>query len=446
MASRRILIVDDEPRIRSSLRGILMDEGYEIYMANDGLSALEKIQNEDPPDLILADIWMPRMDGLELLREIRSLDLDIPVIMISGHGTIETAVKAIKMGAFDFIEKPLTLEKTVLLIKHAMDQQRLQVENRNLRMRIDKKYRIIGCSKAMDELLKQIQIAAPSNGRVLIYGENGTGKELIAREIHEKSKRRDKPFVGINCAAIPEDLIESELFGHEKGAFTGATCKKQGKFELADGGTLFLDEVGDMSQKTQAKLLRVLEEGSLHRVGGIEGIKVDVRLIAASNKNLKAEIERGNFREDLYYRLNVIPIEVPGLKERKEDIPLLVEHFLEEFCAENGKKLKRITPEALDLLHGYDWPGNVRELKNLIERLVIMVQGGAITVMDLPISFHENNQPSLREAKQEFEKYFITRTLRASRGNISKSAKMLKIERSLLYQKLRLYSIKPKDA
>jgi len=383
---------------------------------------------------------------LELLREIRSLDLDIPVIMISGHGTIETAVKAIKMGAFDFIEKPLTLEKTVLLIKHAMDQQRLQVENRNLRMRIDRKYKIIGCSKAMDELLKQIQIAAPSNGRVLIYGENGTGKELIAREIHEKSKRRDKPFVGINCAAIPEDLIESELFGHEKGAFTGATCKKQGKFELADGGTLFLDEVGDMSQKTQAKLLRVLEEGLLHRVGGIEGIKVDVRLIAASNKNLKAEIERGNFREDLYYRLNVIPIEVPGLKERKEDIPLLVEHFLEEFCAENGKKLKRITPEALDLLHGYDWPGNVRELKNLIERLVIMVQGGTITAMDLPISFHENNQPSLREAKQEFEKYFITKTLRASRGNISKSAKMLKIERSLLYQKLRLYSIKPKDA
>ena len=445
MVSPRILIVDDEARIRSSLGGILIDEGYEIFLANDGLAALDKFQSDGSVDLVLTDIWMPQMDGLELLKEIRNINPDIPVIMISGHGTIETAVKAIKMGAFDFIEKPLTLEKTVLVVKHAMDQRKLQVENRNLWVRINKKYKIIGCSRAMDELRRQIEIAAPTNGRVLIYGENGTGKELIAREIYEKSKRKDKPFVSVNCAAIPEELIESELFGHEKGAFTGAICSKQGKFELADGGTLFLDEVGDMSQKTQAKLLRVLEEGSLQRVGSVKGIKVNVRVIAASNKNLQKEIERGNFRDDLYYRLNVIPVEIPCLKERKEDIPLLVEYFLKEFCADNGKKLKKITSEALDLMSCYDWPCNVRELKNLIERLVIMAPGSTVTAMDIPLSFHENNQPSLKKAKQEFEKYFIIKTLRANRGNISKSAKMLKIERSLLYQKLKMYGIEPKN-
>jgi len=445
MSRHRVLIVDDEARIRSSLGGILIDEGYDIFMADNGLTALEKIRGDGSVDLVLTDIWMPKVDGLELLKEIRHVNPDIPVIMISGHGTIETAVKAIKMGAFDFIEKPLTLEKTVLVVKHAMDQRRLQVENRNLWVRINKKYKIIGCSKAMDELRRQIEVAAPTNGRVLIYGENGTGKELIAREIYEKSKRRGKPFVSVNCAAIPEDLIESELFGHERGAFTGAICSKQGKFEFADGGTLFLDEVGDMSQKTQAKLLRVLEEGSLQRVGGVKGIKVNVRVIAASNKNLKEEIKRGNFRDDLYYRLNVIPIEIPCLKERKEDIPLLLDHFLKEFCSDNGKNLKKVTPEALDLMTCYDWPGNVRELKNLIERLVIMVPGNAITAMDIPLSFHENNQPSLRKAKQEFEKYFIIKALRVSQGNVSKSAKILKIERSLLYQKLKKYNIKPKN-
>ena len=318
------------------------------------------------------------------------------------------------------------------------------MENQNLRMRIKKKYEIIGCSKALKELSGQIEIAAPTNGRVYIYGENGTGKELIAREIHEKSKRKGRPFVGINCAAIPEDLIESELFGYEKGAFTGAMNRKQGKFELADGGTLFLDEVGDMSQKTQAKVLRILEESCIQRLGGVEWIKVDVRLIAASNKDLKEEIKQANFREDLYYRLNVIPIEVPSLKERKEDIPLLVDHFLREFCFENGKKLKKVNTEALDLMSCYDWPGNIRELKNLIERLVIMVPGEIITVMDIPLTLRENNQPSLREAKRDFEKYLITKTLRASRGNISKSAKMLQIERSLLYQKMKMYDIEPR--
>ena len=444
MARTQILIVDDEARIRSSLAGILIDEGYEVVMANDGICAIEKLQGEGLPDVVLADIWMPGMDGLTLLKEIKNRNLDIPVIMISGHGTIETAVKAIKMGAFDFIEKPLTLEKTILIIKHALDQRKLQLENQNLRMRIKKKYEIIGCSKALKELSGQIEIAAPTNGRVYIYGENGTGKELIAREIHEKSKRKGRPFVGINCAAIPEDLIESELFGYEKGAFTGAMNRKQGKFELADGGTLFLDEVGDMSQKTQAKVLRILEESCIQRLGGVEWIKVDVRLIAASNKDLKEEIKQANFREDLYYRLNVIPIEVPSLKERKEDIPLLVDHFLREFCFENGKKLKKVNTEALDLMSCYDWPGNIRELKNLIERLVIMVPGEIITVMDIPLTLRENNQPSLREAKRDFEKYLITKTLRASRGNISKSAKMLQIERSLLYQKMRLYDIEPR--
>lgn len=446
MGPPKILIVDDEARIRSSLGGILLDEGYEIVMADDGLDALGKIQTgEEAPDLILADIWMPKLDGLDLLKHIRDMNLDIPVVMISGHGTIETAVKAIKMGAFDFIEKPLTLEKTVLVVKHALDHRRLQAENRHLWLRINRKYKIIGSSKVMNELQRQIQIAAPTNGRVLIFGENGTGKELIAREIHEQSKRKEKPFIGVNCAAIPEDLIESELFGYEKGAFSGAVCRKKGKFELADTGTLFLDEVADMSLKTQAKVLRVLEDASLQRLGGVDLIKVDVRIIAASNKDLKDEIAHDRFREDLFYRLNVIPIEVPSLKERREDILPLVEYFLEEFCLENGKKQKKIAREALDLLSCYKWPGNVRELKNLIERLVIMVSRDTITAMDIPLSYHENNQPSLREAKQEFEKYFITKMLRATSGNISKSAKILKIERSLLYQKIKSYGIETKN-
>jgi len=445
MPSAHILVIDDEARIRSSLAGILTDEGYKVSLAEDGEAALAKIQTDPPPDLILSDIWMPGIDGLELLQKVRESNPDIPVIMISGHGTIETAVRAIKMGAFDFIEKPLSLEKTVLTVKHALDQRRLEAENKTLRMRINKKYEIIGQSKALNELRKQVQIAAPTNGRVLIYGENGTGKELIAHEIHEKSKRRDKPFIGVNCAAIPEDLIESELFGHEKGAFTGASSLRRGKFELADGGTLFLDEVGDMSLKTQAKLLRVLEEEAVQRVGGTESIKIDVRVIAASNKNLKEEIERGNFREDLYYRLSVIPIKVPSLRERKEDIPALVDHFLREFCAENGRKLKKITSEAMDLLSLYDWPGNVRELKNLIERLVIMVPGNIITAQDIPLSFREKSPPSLKEAKQEFEKCLIAQTLQANRGNISKSAKVLKIDRGLLYQKLKMYGLEPKN-
>ncbi|MGA1791936.1 MAG: sigma-54-dependent transcriptional regulator, partial [bacterium] len=335
MAKGHILIADDEHRIRSSLAGILKDEGYEVSMAEDGLEALEKAEEENP-DLILLDIWMPGTDGMEVLQKIKGQLPDMAVVMISGHGNIETAVKAIKMGAYDFIEKPLSLEKTILVVQHAIETQRLTKENRRLKHKDESQYQIVGKSRAIEELKQQISLAAPTNGWVLITGENGTGKELVAREIHNRSQRADKPLVGVNCAAIPDDLIESELFGHERGAFTGATLKRKGKFELADQGTLFLDEVGDMSLKTQAKVLRALEEQSFHRVGGSKTISVDVRVIAASNKDLKEEIKAGRFREDLFYRLHVIPITIPPLRERKEDIPLLIEHFLSFFSSELG--------------------------------------------------------------------------------------------------------------
>ncbi len=441
MAKGYILIVDDENRIRSSLAGILRDEGYEVGMAEDGLQALEKVEEENP-DLILLDIWMPGMDGMETLQKIKEQWPDIPVIMISGHGNIETAVKSIKMGAYDFIEKPLSLEKTILVVQHALEIQKLANENKRLRHKDESRYQIIGQSKAIEELRNQISIAAPTNGWVLITGENGTGKELVAREIHNRSKRADKPLVGVNCAAIPDDLIESELFGHEKGAFTGATSKRKGKFELADQGTLFLDEVGDMSLKTQAKVLRALEEQSFQRLGGTVNIKVDVRVIAASNKDLKREMETNLFREDLYYRLHVIPITIPPLRERKEDISLLVNHFLKVFSLDLGQNLKTATKEAMEILRIYDWPGNVRELKNLMERLVIMVPGSHITTMDIPESFRkEHLQPSLKDGKREYERYLIEKTLRACGGNISQAAKQLKIERSLLHQKIKTLGI-----
>lgn len=437
MPKGQILVVDDEKRIRSSLAGILKDEGFDIALAEDGHQALEIIEKE-APDLVLLDIWMPKIDGLEILQKIKKQWPDIAIVMISGHGSIETAVKAIKLGAYDFIEKPLSLEKTVLVIQHALEAQRLARENRRLRQKDATRYRIIGKSKSVKGLKEQIALAAPTNGWVLITGENGTGKELVAREIHNKSQRADKPFVGVNCAAIPEDLIESELFGHERGAFTGATLKRKGKFELADQGTLFLDEVGDMSLKTQAKVLRALEEQSFQRIGGSKTIYVDVRVIAASNKDLKREITEGNFREDLFYRLHVIPINIPTLRERKEDIPLLVDHFLKVFSAELGQIPKTTTKEAMEMLLSYDWPGNVRELKNLIERLVIMVPKSHITTMDIPESLRKGEiQPSLKEAKKEFERHFIIKVLAACDGNISKAARRLKIERSLLHQKIK---------
>ncbi|MCP4402737.1 MAG: sigma-54-dependent Fis family transcriptional regulator, partial [bacterium] len=385
MKTAHILIVDDEKRICSSLTGIFEDEGYKVRAVQDGQTALEEIERQ-LPDLMLLDLWMPGMDGLQVLEAVKKIYPDMPVIVISGHGNIESAVKAAKLGAYDFLEKPLSLEKTLIMVERALDQRRLLQENLDLRKRVEQKYEMIGTSRTMQEIRERIATAAPTNGRVLIYGENGTGKELIARALHRQSLRTRHPFVEVNCAAIPQELIESELFGHEKGAFTGATAKKPGKFELAHEGTLFLDEIGDMSLATQAKVLRVLQEQKFERVGGSEILEADFRVFAASNKNLDDEIEKGHFREDLYYRLNVIPFFVPPLRERREDIPLLIAHFLESFSLENGRRLKTIAPVAVEMLTNYDWPGNIRELKNVIERLVIMVPGTVIRAEHIPNS------------------------------------------------------------
>lgn len=447
---KQILIVDDEERIRQSLSGVLADEGYQISEAKEGAQALKQIEN-DPPDLVLLDIWMPGMDGIEVLERIKSLSPSLPVIMISGHANIELAVKATKLGAFDFIEKPLSLDKVLLTVNNALKVAKLEQENLALRQVVERRYEIVGASPAIQHLKEQMKIVAPTNGWVLITGENGTGKELVARGIHQMSLRADKPFVEVNCAAIPEELIESELFGHEKGAFTGALTRKRGKFDLANEGTIFLDEIADMSLKTQAKILRILQEQRFERVGGTEMIFIDVRVIAATNRDLKEEIQKGRFREDLFYRLNVIPLHVPPLRERKNDIPLLVEHFLDEFCRENHKEKKKITPEALDLLISYSWPGNVRELKNIVERTVIMTRGSVIEAKDVPepvqraaksppeMAFFD--YPLLKDARREFEKRFIMKKLMENDENISKTAEMIGIERSNLHRKIRSYGI-----
>ncbi|MEK6682984.1 MAG: sigma-54 dependent transcriptional regulator [Nitrospirota bacterium] len=450
-----ILIVDDEKGILQSLSSILQDEGYDISTAENGADAL-KLAKEDTPLLVLLDIWLPDIDGIEVLRRIKEQMPEIIIIMMSGHGTIETAVKATKLGAYDFIEKPLSLEKVSLIVKHAIDQQRLEEENLLLRQKVEKKYDLIGRSEGFGQLMEQIRIAGPSNGRVLISGENGTGKELVARKIHSESTRRNKPFVEVNCAAIPETLIESELFGHEKGAFTGATTMKKGKFELADGGTIFLDEIGDMSLATQAKVLRVLQEQEFQRVGGIKTIKVDVRVIAASNKNLKEALKKGNFREDLFYRLNVIPISVPPLRERKEDIPLLINHFIMEFSRENGARPKKIEADAVELFQQYPWPGNVRELKNAVERLMIMVQPPMIATADVLKILRSDSDPSeagdfrfqrynsFKDAVDAFEREYIANKLRENNWNISKTAEDLQLDRSHLYRKIKSLNIEVK--
>jgi two-component system nitrogen regulation response regulator NtrX len=448
--AKQILVVDDEERIRQSLNGILKDEGYEVVESKDGAQALKQLES-DPPDLVLLDIWMPGMDGMEVLERMKGQIPNLPVIMISGHGNIELAVKAVKLGAYDFIEKPLSLEKVLLAVNNALLFSKLEQENRALRQEVERKYEIVGNSAEVQKLKEQIKIVAPTNGWVLINGENGTGKELIARAIHRLSLRAEKSFVEVNCAAIPEELIESELFGHEKGSFTGALTKKRGKFDLAHEGTLFLDEIADMSLKTQAKILRILQEQKFERVGGTEMIYVDVRVIAATNRDLMEEIQKGKFREDLFYRLNVIPLTAPPLRERRGDIPLLVEYFIEAFCLENNKEKKKISPEAMELLTGYAWPGNVRELKNLVERMVIMTRGPGIEEKDVPDPVREHPKAPLefsffdfdllRDARREFEKRFIMKKLSENDENISKTAEMIGIERSNLHRKIKSYEI-----
>jgi two-component system, NtrC family, nitrogen regulation response regulator NtrX len=446
-----ILIVDDEQAILGSVSGVLKDEGYEVTTAESGTEALRQI-DQVHPDLVLLDVWMPGMDGLVALEKIKAGHPDAVVIVMSGHGNIDTAVKAVRLGAYDFIEKPLSLDKLSLAVKNALDKRRLEAENLNLKARVEARDEIVGESESIRMLRDAIGRAGPTNGRVLIYGENGTGKELVARAIHKVSLRPDGPFVTVNCAAIPGELIESELFGHEKGAFTGATSSRKGRFEQADGGTLFLDEIADMSLSTQAKVLRTLQEQEVQRVGGTKTIKVDVRVIAASNKVLEDEIAAGRFREDLYYRLNVIPFYVPALRERAEDIPLLAAHFIDAYSAEYGKKPKRLTPEAMALFTGYAWPGNVREMKNIIERIVIMSPGEEITPADVPPPVRASRQqgqagpdystyPTLKEARAAFEKDFITAKLRENGGNVSKTAEVLGMERSNLHRKINTLGI-----
>jgi two-component system nitrogen regulation response regulator NtrX len=453
-----ILIVDDEAGVRQSLTGILADEGYLADAVESGEACLAALEARRY-DLLLLDVWLPNMDGIETLSRVRALDGELPVVVISGHGSIETAVKAVRMGARDFVEKPLSLEKTLLVVKNALRQKRLETENRALKEQVEHRFVMVGESPAIRGLRAQIAQAAPSNGRVLIYGENGTGKELVARNIHQQSLRAEGPFVEVNCAAIPEDLIESELFGHTRGAFTGALAAKKGKFELADGGTLFLDEIGDMTLKTQAKVLRVLQEQKLEPVGGTGSVSVDVRVIAATNKRLDDEIRQGRFREDLFFRLNVIPFEVPPLRERRDDIPLLAQHFIREFSAEYGKRPKQLTEEARLCLTSHPWPGNVRELRNIIERLVIMTPGDGIDAQHLPAPLlsggiaglkpaHDGSEPladfpSLLAARDDFEKRYIWKKYKECGGNMSRTAEALQVERSNLYRKMKVFGLLP---
>lgn len=448
-----ILIVDDESAIRHSLQGALEDEGYKAGTAASGEHCLEALKKQ-PYEVVLLDVWLPGMDGLETLSKIKELQDPPAVIMISGHGTIETAVRATKLGAFDFLEKPLSLEKTLILVKNALNSRKLQSENQELKKQLHSKSVIVGDSVPTKALRQQIALMAPTNGRVLIYGESGTGKELVALAIHAQSLRKNALFVEVNCAAIPEDLIESELFGHRQGSFPGAMHDKEGKFHKADGGTLFLDEVGDMSLKTQSKVLRTLDEQRFTPVGGDEPITVDARVIAATNKDVEEEINKGNFREDLFYRLNVIPFYVPPLRERKEDIPLLARHFLKEISLTYSRRSKEITEEAIDVLLRYSWPGNVRELRNLIERIMIM--NPTVTKIErkhLPPLVYRDGKPrsglrefpSLHQARSAYERDYILKKLDENHGNISRTAEVLGLERSHLYRKMKTLGIAVKE-
>ena len=449
----RVLVVDDEKGIRESLAGVLSDEGYEVDSAADGETGLARLE-ERVFDVVLLDVWLPGIDGLETLSRIQQMAAGIRpmVVMISGHGNIETAVRATKLGAFDFLEKPLTIEKVTVIVKNAASQRRLERQVEDFRDR-DGRPRIIGESVPMKALRQQMALMAATNGRVLIYGESGTGKELVAHAIHELSARANEPFVEVNCAAIPEDLIESELFGHRKGSFAGATDDKVGKLRKADGGTLFLDEVGDMSLRTQAKVLRALDEQRFEPVGAQESVRVDVRIVAATNKNLEEEILRGNFREDLFYRLNVIPFYVPPLRERVEDIPVLADHFLREFALAYGRKAKELSAEALAVLGEYSWPGNVRELRNLMERIVILNPQVRIEARHIPLSPPRKlaaDRPverfaSLHEVREAAERDYILRKLDEAQGNITRTAELLGLERSNLYRKMKALNIPPRE-
>ena len=465
MPKSRILVIDDEAAIRDSLRMTLEYEGYEFMGAATGQEGLALAERE-APDLVLLDVKMPGMDGIEVLERLRNMNDQLPIVVISGHGTISTAVEATKKGAWDFIEKPFASERVLVSLRNALDQRQLRDENRSLKKAVEVRHQMIGESGVLSQIMAAISRAAPTNATVLISGESGVGKELVARTIHRNSLRSRERFVQVNCAAIPEELIESELFGHEKGSFTGATEKQMGKFEQADRGTIFLDEVGDMSAKTQAKVLRVLQEGEVERLGSARTIKVDVRVIAATNKNLEEEIEKGHFREDLYFRLAVIPIHVPPLRDRPEDVPLLVRHYMEAFRSENNARPKRITPSAMDALQRYRWKGNIRELRNTVERLYIMTGDDTIDVADLPSAVRSTSPSAgstggggtgsiakalgdgdavragtLREFKDTAERTYLVQKLRENSWNISKTAEAIDTPRSNLYKKLEQYQI-----
>jgi|WetSurMetagenome_2_1015567.scaffolds.fasta_scaffold00023_49 two-component system, NtrC family, nitrogen regulation response regulator NtrX len=451
MAKKTVLIVDDEEGIRESLKGIFEDEGYEVQTAASGEEALSELK-EKKPDVIFLDVWLPEMDGLEALSRIGEMGKEIPVIIISGHGNIELAVKATHLGAYDFLEKPLSLDKVLLVARRAIERKKLENENRELKASLSREWKLIGSSDKMRDLKHQIERAGQSSSRVLILGESGSGKELVARMLHEKSPRSGGPFIEVNCAAIPQELIESELFGHEKGSFTGALERKIGKFELAHEGTLFLDEIGDMTLQTQAKVLRIIETQVFQRVGSGNSIKVDVRIIAATNKDIEEEVRKGSFREDLFFRLNVIPLRVPPLRERKEDIPELVEYFMEIFSEDCGMKSKKLDAEAIKLFMAYNWPGNIRELRNATERLVIMTTSPVINARDIAalgmltsgFAVKQDDYFSyatLRDARDAFEKDFICRKLKENDWNISRTADAISVERSNLHKKIRSYGI-----
>ncbi|KPJ86872.1 MAG: Fis family transcriptional regulator [Spirochaetes bacterium DG_61] len=446
---KTVLVVDDEKNIRETLKDVLEDEGYEVLLADNGKSALD-IMDRTVVDVMLLDLWLPEIGGMDVLGRTRKRFSDTQIVIISGHGTIDTAVRATKIGAFDFIEKPLSLDRVINVVDHALKISGLEKENIELKKQSQKNYYMVGgTSKSFRGIESIIASCAESNSRVFLTGENGTGKEVIARRIHELSSRRNRPFTAVNCAAIPQTLIEAELFGYEKGAFTGAIKSKRGKFELANTGTIFLDEIADMSLEAQSKVLRVLEEMQFERVGGVNPIKIDVRVISATNKDLMGETKNGSFREDLYYRLNVVPLHIPPLRERREDIPPLLDYYLDFFARENNKKRKTLSDEAFQFLFSvYHWPGNIRELKNLMERLNILTRGDVIDIHDVRSNIpHQeeryliDNSLCLKEARENFERNFITGALVRNGHIISKAATDLKVERSNLYKLIKRLGI-----